>query len=299
MAHSLAHAAMQPAQVRAVQNLFARATDVALLPNGLTGLESMIVPQEQPPAPAPANNPGAITPATPPPPPSGTNGGDAGTTQTQRTTSQASRTARALSPTGVKPSNGYDSKPLNQLVGQIRQQWRQKYKQDFRIGNDAKVYADITAADLRGQAQTAGSHVAGNPTTKPASQPPAAAQAAAPMDVTVPAVGDSKPVQIQVIPGPGETLQFSSATPVDRRQLAQNLQKHLQMLEQQQSQWPADVNDAYRMVSQHVLMAIVETTGGPEQTAIPAAGRQRASGASHVQGIGGESAPSAAPGSAK
>jgi hypothetical protein len=45
---------------------------------------------------------------------------------------------------------------------------------------------------------------------------------------------------------------------VTGQKLYDNLLKHLTMADEQKDQWPSDVNDAYRMVSHHVLMAILD-----------------------------------------
>jgi len=45
---------------------------------------------------------------------------------------------------------------------------------------------------------------------------------------------------------------------VDARKLYDNLLKHVTMLDEQKDQWPADVNDAYRLVSHHVMMAVLD-----------------------------------------
>ncbi len=43
---------------------------------------------------------------------------------------------------------------------------------------------------------------------------------------------------------------------VDGQMIKDNLQKHLFALGQDAAKWPADVNEAYRLVTHHVLMAV-------------------------------------------
>ena len=45
---------------------------------------------------------------------------------------------------------------------------------------------------------------------------------------------------------------------VDGSKLYDNLLTHLTMANEHKDQWPADVNDAYRMVAHHVLMAVLD-----------------------------------------
>ena len=47
-----------------------------------------------------------------------------------------------------------------------------------------------------------------------------------------------------------------------------NLLKHLTMANEQKDKWPADENDAYRAVSHHVLMAVLDV---PDDAKPPAA----------------------------
>jgi hypothetical protein len=52
---------------------------------------------------------------------------------------------------------------------------------------------------------------------------------------------------------------------VDSQKLADNLQKHLSQLQQQQAQWPSDQGQAYSQVTHHILAALTDAdniTGG-------------------------------------
>lgn len=270
------------AELRAIDDLFARATSVALSSNALNGLESMIVPQDQP----LVTGSGASAAGT-----SATNGGTAGTTQTQRTSSQASRTTRAQTPQDATRDAKYDARPLADLVRQIRQEWKQKYNQDFRIANERVVFADITLADVAPpEAQPAAAQIRGG-------RPANAAELASPraIAVNVPAVPGTHAAQILVLPEAANTYRFASRIPVDRQQLGQNLQKHLQAIQHQQNQWPSDVNQAYRLVMQHVLMAIAESTAGAPEGATSAGSRMLGSNTSRNPGLRGTTEPTDRP----
>jgi hypothetical protein len=53
---------------------------------------------------------------------------------------------------------------------------------------------------------------------------------------------------------------------VDGRKLYDNLLTHLTMLDENKAQWPADVNDAYRAVSHHVFMAVMDMPANATDT---------------------------------
>jgi len=56
---------------------------------------------------------------------------------------------------------------------------------------------------------------------------------------------------------------------IDAQRLHDNLLNHLTMADQAKDQWPADVNDAYRLVAHHVFMGIYDVN--PTDRDIPAA----------------------------
>ncbi|MDB5298800.1 MAG: hypothetical protein JWO87_463, partial [Phycisphaerales bacterium] len=87
--------------------------------------------------------------------------------------------------------------------------------------------------------------------------------------VRVPAVGSAQAVTLRLVhTGPG-TFRFASNGPVDQQKLSSALQKHLQEVIDAKAQWPADVNQAQRLVTQHVLMAASEAGAG-DNSAQPA-----------------------------
>ncbi|MDB5353852.1 MAG: hypothetical protein JWN24_305 [Phycisphaerales bacterium] len=80
--------------------------------------------------------------------------------------------------------------------------------------------------------------------------------------VRVPAVGSAQAVTVRLLhTGPG-TFRFASNGPVDQQKLASALQKHLQEVIDDKAQWPADENQAQRLVTQHVLMAASDAGAG-------------------------------------
>jgi hypothetical protein len=76
--------------------------------------------------------------------------------------------------------------------------------------------------------------------------------------VTIPASHNAPALNLRFV-SEGGTWKLDGQKHVDQQQLQANIAKHLDMVEQMKDQWPADVNDAYRAVSHHVLMAVNET----------------------------------------
>ena len=212
---------------------------------------------------------------------------------------------------GEAAAGNFDPAQLNQTVQQIRQAWQQKYGKDFKIENEEVVYSDITAAEIgAGEAQPAageirgragdtsgssntsgsengnrterqgeagstgagttgaGGHIGGYEATA------GARMRGREMTVTVPPVRGGQPLQIHVIKTADDRFKFASMGEVDRQRLGQKLERHLKMVQEHQQNWPDDVNQAYRIVTQHVLMAIDDAAEGGEH-ARPAGERQR------------------------
>ena len=78
--------------------------------------------------------------------------------------------------------------------------------------------------------------------------------------LNAPAYQNADGVNVQLVRSDKSTFQFAQPTPFDRQMLADGLAKHLGMVDGAKADWPADVNTAYRLVTQHVLMAVAEST---------------------------------------
>lgn len=241
--------------------------------------------------------------------PSGSVGsrGQAGAGETTQAPQEAGRTGRA----GRAAAGSFDPAQLNQTVQQIRQAWQQKYGKDFKIENEQVVYSDITAAEIgAGEAQPAAGEIrgreggtsgssntsgteSGNRTERQSEAgstgpgttgagghiggnegPAGARMRSREMIVAVPPVHGGQPLQIHVVKTADDQFKFASMGEVDRQRLGQNLEQHLKMVQEHQQNWPDDVNQAYRVVTQHVLMAIDDASAGGEH-ARPAGERQR------------------------
>jgi len=62
--------------------------------------------------------------------------------------------------------------------------------------------------------------------------------------------------------GIGNTWKIDLPDSINGQQLSDSLTQHVMMVLDQKGSWPADVNDAYRMVTHHVLMGLADTGAG-------------------------------------
>jgi hypothetical protein len=195
---------------------------------------------------------------------------------------------------------GHDLKDNDQLkerFSQFQQDWKAKYNQDFDSGNiqlaldnagfqvfqgqlfdqartaSEKLTPDVSAADStnsdNAQAKTA--DAAGGAADRSANGDPsdkkmATAVVAASHDL--PAVS----IHLKNEGTVGDSWKIEIPQSLDAQKINDGLQRHLAMITDQKDSWPSDVNDAYRLVSHHVL-ASLSTTDSMTQPAQDKAGR--------------------------
>jgi hypothetical protein len=185
-----------------------------------------------------------------------------------------------------------DLKALNDLVTQIRTDWKAKYNKDFDFPEKEE---DVFKADavkiIQGEfggAQTAGARDLGDKAKDAVKDTTdAAKQAAANPDekmekgrnfavAMIPASHGQPAIDVPLIHELPDAWRIDIPDTVDSAKLLAALQKHLGEVQSMKSQWPADVNDAYLMVSHHLLLAIFE--GTPNVRSEAGAGAQPAGG---------------------
>lgn len=165
-------------EVKGVQDLFAKATEAAVKPNGEQELKALFAQysdtgtnqaanREREHA---ANNNTTGSRATS----GGTSGlsaragsnSNSGSNRSpnERNSPGASNSTSARNTNEASGSNHMaNQQALNQTIQQFQQDWKQKYGSNFTIQNPAMVFADISATDImRGQAQTAGERIGGS-----------------------------------------------------------------------------------------------------------------------------------------
>jgi len=143
---------------------------------------------------------------------------------------------------------------LNALVANIRSAWKTKYNSDFSIHEEDKVFSPqfMTANTGEVAKDAVNTNIPGDANRTTGAEPgrnvgsvsiPESHGAAA---LTVPLIHEATGWKIDV----PDTL--------DAAKLRGNLIAHLTEVYNMKDQWPADVNDAYRAVSHHVLMAVMD-----------------------------------------
>jgi hypothetical protein len=183
-----------------------------------------------------------------------------------------------------------DHTTLDGRIAEFQKDWKAKYNQDFKIKDKEAVFnssfASIIQSEIGDNARLAaeqqnntGMHV-NNP---PTGMQPDVNTSQANRDANKIGGGDTNrepgrniaSVHVTGSHGlPGFTVPMIHELPdswkidapdsLTAQQFHDNLLKHLTELDEHKDQWPADVNDAYRLVSHHVLMSILNLpdTGG-------------------------------------
>jgi len=170
---------------------------------------------------------------------------------------------------------------LNGRIDQFRKDWKAKYNQDFDIDHEDVVFNDqfrITRGEIGDAQPAAGRMDPGKPDTTPGPNSNKLGGGDENRDVgrnvakvTFPASHGLPDVYIPLINEFPGTWKIDAPDQLDGRKFYDNLLAHLTMCDEMKDQWPADVNDAYRAVSHHVFMAIMDmpakpSTPGMDQT---------------------------------
>jgi len=180
-----------------------------------------------------------------------------------------------------------DHTVLDGRIAQFQKDWQAKYNQEFKIKDKEAVYSTAFATFIQSEipkdARLASERQTGTvpPTPAPGMQPDVN-NSQVQKDANKVAGGDTNrepgrniaTVQVAASHGlPALTVplihEFPDSWKIDipdsysSQQFHDNLLKHLTMLDENKAQWPADVNDAYRMVSHHILMAVLNASDNP------------------------------------
>ena len=174
-------------------------------------------------------------------------------------------------------SGNLTSPELDAVVEQIRREWKAKYRQDFSIDEDL-VFGDQFLGMQLVQAQSPPPVLLSNVAT-PNVATPDGSTPVTPVSTTVstPAKHPGFPrltpptdfavVVFPITPAlPELNVSLAHELPdhwridvpdaMNPERLRGNLLRQLQLLAQSKAQWPADVNDAYRMATHHVMAAL-------------------------------------------
>jgi hypothetical protein len=120
---------------------------------------------------------------------------------------------------------------LNAKVRQLRVDWKNKYNNDFKMGNESKLLSGLKLSNMTSQ----------NGVNK--------------ATAILPADNGMEQVQLNLVRQAG-SWKIDVPDSLTGRQLKQSLIAELDKVEQMKDRWPEDQNQAYRSVAQHVLAAI-------------------------------------------
>jgi hypothetical protein len=193
-----------------------------------------------------------------------------------------------------------DNQSLRDRWTQFNNDWKNKYNQDFDSSNIAKALDDSSVQIFQGQymgrARTAGERMnpdntrtgTGTDVNKPDSQNAenrAGENNSGAFSRDNTAKGDDAGLHAMSTDKDTATIFFASShsigpawavlrneggignnwkidvPDVTPQSLSDSLTQHVIMVQDQKTSWPADVNDAYRMVTHHVLTALADTGG--------------------------------------
>ena len=144
---------------------------------------------------------------------------------------------------------------LNALVENIRSAWKTKYGSDFSIKEEGKVFSPQFMAANTGEVvakNSADTNVPGdtNRTT--------GAEAGRNVGtINIPESHGAAALTVPLIHEAGG-WRIDAPDTLDAAKLRGNLIAHLNEVYGMKDQWSADVNDAYRAVAHHVLMAVMD-----------------------------------------
>jgi hypothetical protein len=164
---------------------------------------------------------------------------------------------------------------LDGRIAQFQKDWKAKYGQDFHIMKDDLVFGNSMFTVARGEigtdAQLAGKQLPPGErvTTGDAKRAAEDSTGNTKLDrnlekgrnVAMVRVAESHglpELQVPLIHELPDMWKIDVPDNVSGQKLYDNLLTHLTMANEQKDKWPSDVNDAYREVTHHVLMAVLD-----------------------------------------
>jgi len=163
---------------------------------------------------------------------------------------------------------------LDGRIAQLQKDWKAKYGDNFKIHKDDLVFGNsmftVTQGEIGNTPQLAGQRVppAENVTRDNLNRPKdATGNTAADRNlekgrniayVTVAASHDLPELKVPLIHELPDVWKIDVPDNITGQKLYDNVLKHLTMANEMKDKWPADENDAYRAISHHVLMAVLD-----------------------------------------
>jgi len=157
---------------------------------------------------------------------------------------------------------------LNRAIDQFQQQWKSKYSKDFDAKGSDQAYSTLQIAEgkITDPSQLTDWPVNPTPqTTVPKVQPGTSGYN---LDkgryvavASFPAMSGATPITCSLVHQHFGTWRFVTANNLDAATLKANLVREINALASSSSSWPTDPNEAYRIVTDHVLMCIYNVSG--------------------------------------
>jgi hypothetical protein len=163
---------------------------------------------------------------------------------------------------------------LDGRIAQFQKDWKDKYGQDFDIKNDARVFGTeqfkVALGEIGKDAEVAGKKLppAQNVTTENLDKKvDQAGNTVADKNldkgrniayVTVAASHGLPELKVPLVHEMPNVYRIDIPDGIDGQKLYDNLLKHLTMANEEKAHWPDNVDEGYRVVAHHVLMAVLD-----------------------------------------
>jgi hypothetical protein len=147
---------------------------------------------------------------------------------------------------------------LNSAVDKFRADWKAKYNQDFKLSDKEEVVfgtpVQIQVGDAAGGARLAADRTAPNDAAASANDKSMNNTTT----VIFPAASGAPAVTLHLMNEGTITKSYKIDVPdsIDGNTLRDNLATHISAVDAMKDQWPSDVNQAARIVSQHIFAAV-------------------------------------------
>jgi hypothetical protein len=152
---------------------------------------------------------------------------------------------------------------LDGRIAQFQKDWKAKYGENFKIRKDDVVFGNpmftVAQGEVGKDAQLAGERVPAPDQSKPVTGGDRNLEKGRNIAYVTVAASHSLPeLKVPLIHELPDVWKIDVPDSVTGQKLYDNLLKHLTMANEHKDQWPSDVNDAYRAISHHVLMAVLD-----------------------------------------
>jgi hypothetical protein len=149
---------------------------------------------------------------------------------------------------------------LNGRIAQFQKDWKAKYNQDFKISKDDVVFGNamftVTQGEIGKDAQLAGEKLPAADPNHPVTGGDKNLEKGRNVAIVTVAASHGLPeLKVPLIHELPDMWKIDVPDSVDGKIFYDNMLKTLTMVNENKDKWPADVNDAYRAVTHHLLMA--------------------------------------------